>query len=210
MQLEELVHDVRLIVLLDSGSTHNFIDTTAARRANITLLHHTGIHIVVAIGHHLTSPGGCKGLNISIDDEPFAIDYYGLDLGSYDMVLGVQWLELLGPILWDFGKCTMAFVRAGHRVLWTAAGAPATTPSLCSTSVDLMNFSKPSPLCLSSHPSYCHHASTRIGSNYCHTPLQWRCVVIVTDMHRKPSSSCNVSTCCARASYDKDPLLSRG
>jgi hypothetical protein len=32
------------------------------------------------------------------------------------MVLGIQWLESLGPILWDFRNRTMAFVWNGHRV----------------------------------------------------------------------------------------------
>jgi hypothetical protein len=51
-----------------------------------------------------------------VDDEPFDIDCYRLALGTYDMVLGIQWLESLGPILWDFRNRTMAFVWNGHRV----------------------------------------------------------------------------------------------
>jgi hypothetical protein len=34
------------------------------------------------------------------------------------MVLGVQWLRMLGPVLWDFARHTMAFTRDGKRVLW--------------------------------------------------------------------------------------------
>jgi hypothetical protein len=44
-----------------------------------------------------------------------------LALGSFDMVLDVEWLEALGPILWDFGSRTMGFVCNGHRILWSAA-----------------------------------------------------------------------------------------
>jgi hypothetical protein len=58
-----------------------------------------------------TSPGCCKNLRISVDGEGFYIDYYDLALGSYEMVLGVQWLESLGPMLWDFGKRTLAQQR---------------------------------------------------------------------------------------------------
>jgi hypothetical protein len=70
-------------------------------------------------------PSYCHDLRISISSETFFIDCYSPDLGSFDMVLGVQWLELLGPILWDFGKCTFVFIRNGHRVPQTAA---ATSP----------------------------------------------------------------------------------
>jgi hypothetical protein len=57
------------------------------------------------------------------------------------MVLGVQWLSTLGPILWDFAKHTMAFMRAGKRVLWRGVD---TTPgpssaALLDSSGDLLD-----------------------------------------------------------------------
>jgi hypothetical protein len=64
------------------------------------------------------SPGCCNDLPITIDDEPFTLDCLGLTLGSHEMVLRVQWLESLGPILWDFTECIIIFVRNGHRVCW--------------------------------------------------------------------------------------------
>jgi hypothetical protein len=45
------------------------------------------------------------------------INCYGLSLDSYKMVIGIQWLESLRPILWDFASRTMAFVHDGHRVV---------------------------------------------------------------------------------------------
>jgi hypothetical protein len=48
-------------------------------------------------------------LKIFIAGDAFTIDYYGLSLGSYDMVLGVQWLESLGLFLWDFKNRTLSF-----------------------------------------------------------------------------------------------------
>jgi hypothetical protein len=50
-----------LVALLDSGSTHNFIDTDAV--ANVD---------------RVTSPGCCHDLSVSIDNEQFIIDCYGL------------------------------------------------------------------------------------------------------------------------------------
>jgi hypothetical protein len=47
-------------------------------------------------------------------DEGFMIECYGLALGSYKMVLGVQWLEALGPILNDFGQRTLTRVKDGN------------------------------------------------------------------------------------------------
>jgi hypothetical protein len=73
----------------------------------------------VANGDRVTSPGCCRNLSVSISNEQFIIDCYGLSISSYDMVLGVQWLESLGPVMWDFDSRTIAIVRNGHHVLWT-------------------------------------------------------------------------------------------
>jgi hypothetical protein len=73
-----------------------------------------------------------------IGSELFHLDCYRLALGSYDMVLGVHWLESLGPILWDFGKCTISFVRDGHGVLWTTVNLASSTPAALATIDDFI------------------------------------------------------------------------
>jgi hypothetical protein len=51
----------------------------------------------------MASSGSCIDLKINIASEQFIIACYGLSLGSYEMILGVQWLESLGPVLWAQG-----------------------------------------------------------------------------------------------------------
>jgi hypothetical protein len=53
------------------------------------------------------------------------------------MVLGIQWLESLGPNLWDFKKRTMAFVRDGQQVL-SSTTEPALLQSLVASQPYLM------------------------------------------------------------------------
>jgi hypothetical protein len=100
------VNDAHLITLLDLGSTHNFIDNTTTSRAGVTLARLSGMRIAVANGDKLVSSGCCHHMAMMVHGEQFHIDCYGLPLGSFDMVLGVQWLESLGPILWDFRRDT--------------------------------------------------------------------------------------------------------
>jgi hypothetical protein len=126
------------VALLDTGSTHNFIDTDAETRAGLALLGSSGLRVTVANDDHVTSPGCCRDLSVLIGNEQFIIDCYGLSIDSYDMVLRVQWLESLGPVLWDFASWTIAFVRNGHHVLWIAAGSPTLSPCLAVVSADLM------------------------------------------------------------------------
>ncbi|KAG8052918.1 hypothetical protein GUJ93_ZPchr0001g30437 [Zizania palustris] len=118
MQLHVVMNGSRLSALLDSSSTHNVIDVKVAAHAAIAIQDQAGLNIIVANGNQLLSQGYFWDMRFKIGDELFTADCYGFALGSYDMVLGVQWLESLGPVLWDFSKCTMEFVCHGHHILW--------------------------------------------------------------------------------------------
>jgi hypothetical protein len=74
--------------------------------------------VAVANGDRLTCPSSCADLPIIVGSKDFTFDYYGLSLGLYDMVLGIQWLESLRPILWDFARHTMGFVCNGRCIFW--------------------------------------------------------------------------------------------
>lgn len=104
MQIYVFINGTTLRALLDSGSTHNFVDSEAASRAGIVFVAQHSLRVAVANGDRVESSGCCRNLKISIADEDFVIDCYELALGSYEMVLGVQWLASLGPILWDLEK----------------------------------------------------------------------------------------------------------
>jgi hypothetical protein len=137
MQLIIQVGAASLSALLDSGSKHNFIDVNVARRAGVHLQGCDGLRNAVANGDRLICPDSCSDMQIIINSKVFGIDCYGLSLGSCDMVLGVQWLESLGPILWDFARRTMGFVHNGHRIFWTAATLTPELSAITSASSDL-------------------------------------------------------------------------
>jgi hypothetical protein len=117
MKVVVTINKVQLTALLDSSLTHNFVHMTTATRAGLQLAARDNLYVAVTNGDRINSSRCCHNLPISIGREVFVIDCYGIALGSYDMVLGVQWLESLSPILWDFGRRTMSFIQDGHRVL---------------------------------------------------------------------------------------------
>jgi hypothetical protein len=95
MQLDININDTLLTTLLDSRSTHNFVDVEAAARAGIQLEARADLHVAVANGDRVQSHGCCRNISLTIANEMFVIDCYSLALGSHEMVLGVQWLESL-------------------------------------------------------------------------------------------------------------------
>lgn len=106
-----------LQVLVDSGSTHNFLNLQVAKRAGLTASAQGVFEVAVANGEKLRSAGRCRGVCLALHGEPICVDLYLLPLVGCDAVLGAQWLSTLGPILWDFSKLSMKFSNGGKEVL---------------------------------------------------------------------------------------------
>jgi predicted aspartyl protease len=100
---------VQLRALVDTGSIHTFIHSALAQRLGLTVTSRAGLNVMVANGDRVHSPGICLATPVIIGGEAFSIDCFALDLGGFDLVLGVQWLRMLGPIVWDFGALAMSF-----------------------------------------------------------------------------------------------------
>jgi hypothetical protein len=155
MQLMVCLSKNYIRTLVDSGSTHCFIATNTTERLGLVWSSQQGLTVGVANGERVSCLGICPQASITIDNEQFLINFYGIALEGYDLVLGCNWLRQLGPILWDFDKLTMAFWWMNHRVKFQGLGAPK-RPLLAATATDnLLNlllteyhdiFSKPEGL----------------------------------------------------------------
>ncbi|XP_066320654.1 uncharacterized protein [Miscanthus floridulus] len=123
----------RFLALLDTGSTHNFLQGAAMRRLGLSPSGGEDLRVTVANGDRLACEGIARAVPIRIADEDFIITCVGLDLGGFDFILGFDFLRTLGPILWDCTALTMAFWRNGRRVTWQGVGGSATpTDQQCS------------------------------------------------------------------------------
>jgi hypothetical protein len=89
MQLYVVINDAWITALVDSGFTHNFVDLDTAERIGLKFGGRTGLRVTVANGECIQNLGYCKDLPITIGDEPFTLNCFGLVLDSYQMVLGV-------------------------------------------------------------------------------------------------------------------------
>jgi len=125
MMLQVTIAGVPLKALVDTGSTHTFIHTEVAARLGLPVSSRDGLSVLVANGDRVRSPGVCLATEVLIYEEPFSIDCVALDLGGFDLVLGVQWLRSLGPIVWDFDALSMAFWYRGRAHRWTDLGSKA-------------------------------------------------------------------------------------
>lgn len=110
MRVRGLVNGKPLHILVDSGSTHNFLDEELASTLNIEVKKISPQSIAVADGNSISCTQLCTKFSWGMSDKQFSAEAMLIPLGSCDMVLGIQWLSTLGPIYWDFKKLRMDFV----------------------------------------------------------------------------------------------------
>ncbi|XP_061375173.1 uncharacterized protein LOC133317324 [Gastrolobium bilobum] len=98
-------------ILVDGGSTHNFITPHMARFLNLFLLCNPPFKVQVGNGDYLICSAKCSKTPIWIQDHLFLVDLFVLELKGADIVLGVQWLATLGPVVTDYQALTMSFTH---------------------------------------------------------------------------------------------------
>ncbi|KAK2983097.1 hypothetical protein RJ640_009836 [Escallonia rubra] len=79
--------------LIDSGSTHNFLNDELATKIGLIPNSEGKFEVAVANGEKLCSSGRCKGVSMVLQGVPIMVDLYLLPLEGCDAVLGVQWLK---------------------------------------------------------------------------------------------------------------------
>lgn len=106
----------KLIALIDSVSIHNFISAKAAQTLNLSATPTSLFHVRVANGTPLVYRSRFDSVPIMMGGEVFPVTLYTVPLVGLDLVMGVQWLEGLGPTLCDWKAHTMKFKWAGKEV----------------------------------------------------------------------------------------------
>ncbi|XP_077219595.1 uncharacterized protein LOC143853740 [Tasmannia lanceolata] len=96
-------------VLIDGGSSNNFVQERLVQYLQLPMFPEMKFHVMVGNGERLECSGLCKNVTLAMQNHKFQVDLFVLPLMGADIVLGVQWLELLGPIIFDYKRLTMDF-----------------------------------------------------------------------------------------------------
>jgi hypothetical protein len=105
----------KVIILVDSGSTHNFIHRHIAQETHCYIHAVNNFQIMIANGGSMKCGGCCENVCLQIGDYHLKSHMFSIDMGGCDIVLGADWLRTLGPILMDFKDLTMQFDQEGHQ-----------------------------------------------------------------------------------------------
>ena len=114
-KLRGKIANTTVVVLIDSGATHNFISPNVLEKLKIPYKSFSDLQVVLGSGTTVNGLGICKQLDIELQGLEFCIDCVSLELGQIDVVLGVQWLRTLGVCEVDWEHHEMSFLYKGKR-----------------------------------------------------------------------------------------------
>ncbi|KAJ0545001.1 putative nucleotidyltransferase, Ribonuclease H [Helianthus annuus] len=117
-------------ILIDSGSTHNFVNSKLASRLQCPTKEVPEMKVLVANGKKLDCNQLCQDFQWLMQGTWFRTDVLLLPLDNYDMVLGIQWLQFLNDIVWNFKSLTMQFQVDSKTIV--LKGINKNSVSLCS------------------------------------------------------------------------------
>lgn len=100
--LENLGLHYKVVVLNDSGSTHNFIHMRIAREGNCFVRPVNNFQILIANGRMTKCRGRCENAKLQMGDYHLKVHMFAIDMGGCDIVFGAKWLRTLGLVTVDF------------------------------------------------------------------------------------------------------------
>lgn len=112
-------------VLIDSGSTHNIIQPRIVSFLNLPKQDIPEFAVMVGNGESLKCQAVCPSISLAIQDASFNIPVFVLPVAGADVILGIAWLQTLGPVLADFAIPQLTF-NVGPKAI-TLRGEPLST-----------------------------------------------------------------------------------
>ena len=102
MQFAGLIQDMPIVVLVDSGSTTSFLSTHVADKLQSVTLSPASYKVQVANGDILQCSAIAENCCWSMAAHSFTHSLKLLPLSSYDIVVGMDWLEKFSPMRVDW------------------------------------------------------------------------------------------------------------
>ncbi|GJZ63642.1 transposon ty3-G gag-pol polyprotein [Tanacetum coccineum] len=113
LRLAGRIKNKDVVVLIDGGSTHNFIDQTLVDRFGLSIDRKITFEVIVGNRAKELCPGRVRDLSLTIQGYTITTDFWVLPAAACPVVLGIQWLKTLGPVETDYQKLTLGFTIAG-------------------------------------------------------------------------------------------------
>ncbi|XP_017436729.1 uncharacterized protein LOC108343145 [Vigna angularis] len=117
MKLRGCIWDREVLILIDSGGSHNFISQGLVEEMGLAVMDTPSYLVSLGDDQKKKTRGCCERVMIEIGETEVAERFYLFELGGVDVILGVEWLEKLGEVTLDWGKLTMVYHQGGRKIM---------------------------------------------------------------------------------------------
>ncbi|RZR89265.1 hypothetical protein BHM03_00016971 [Ensete ventricosum] len=116
MKVGGLLKQQPITVLIDTGSTNNFLNSKVVARLALQIEGCKKFDVKVTDGRILNCGQRCPWVKLLLQDQEVVADFFLLPIDDYEATLGIEWLTMLGDISWNFSKLIMKSFYKGREV----------------------------------------------------------------------------------------------
>jgi hypothetical protein len=118
MRLSGHIGKQQVLILIDSGSSGNFISQELVQALHLPVQTAPPVQVTIADGKQLLSDAGLPNWQWGVQQTKFTTPVRVLPLKCYDMILGMDWLETCngGKMFVDWARKKMRFLHDGKRI----------------------------------------------------------------------------------------------
>nr|GEY45732.1 hypothetical protein [Tanacetum cinerariifolium] len=109
IRLSGSINGTKVQVLLDGGSSDNFIQPRVAKHVSLLIEPSKTFRVMVGSGTFLQVEGLITSIPLYVQNELIKFSAYVLPISSADIILRAAWLATLGPHLADYCYATIKF-----------------------------------------------------------------------------------------------------
>ncbi|KAJ1701330.1 hypothetical protein LUZ63_001109 [Rhynchospora breviuscula] len=125
----ELDH-VPIQILIDTGSTHSFVNPALINPDIRPISQTTPLLVRIADGTAMSTTTKCEEVNFTLQHHQLTGEVRLLNIQGYDMILGMDWLSLHGPMTIDWQQGRVLLHKDGQELVLQVASEVAAL-SLC-------------------------------------------------------------------------------
>jgi hypothetical protein len=108
-KIKGYIKNKKVIVMIDYGSTHNFIHCELAKALNCFIYPAPEFQVMIENGGTINYSGKCHKINLTMGEYVMNSPMISIPMGGVHVVLGVQWLYSLGTMAFNFQELFMKF-----------------------------------------------------------------------------------------------------
>ena len=109
MKVGGLLKQQPITILIDTGSTNNFLNSKVAVHMNLPIENCSRFVVKVANGRILKCDHRCLQVKLLLQNQEIITDFFLHPLDDHEAILRIKWLMTLGDISWNFMQLIMKF-----------------------------------------------------------------------------------------------------